>query len=134
MHGIPTFGKKKKTYCIDLWFQEHFIKQNLSVWKQLVSIYVSGVPVLLLFTRKSQLHAYDSSLSFWLASAFPRPAGNTQPWLWNVFTFWACYKLSAKTNFAWLGRSLHLAQMLFGSVVFQGLALSIWLSLSDGVL
>ena len=77
------------------------------------------------------LHVYDSSLSFSLASASPRPAGNTQPWLWNVFTFWACYKLSAKTNFAWLGRSLHLAQMLFGSNVFQGFALSIWLSLSD---
>lgn len=57
------------------------MKHNLSVWKRLVSIYiyVSGVPVLLLFTWKSQLHAYDSSLSFWLASAFPRPAGNTQP-------------------------------------------------------
>lgn len=53
------------------------------------------------------------------------PAGNTQPWVWNVFTFWACYKLSAKTNFAWLGRSRHLAQMLFGSNVFQRFALSI---------
>ena len=80
---------------------------------------------------KSLLCVYDSSLSFLLAAASPRPAGNTQPWVWNVFTFWACYKLSAKTNFAWLGRSLHLAQMLFGSNVFQGLALSIWLSLSD---
>lgn len=80
------------------------------------------------------LHAWDGSLSFVLAAALPRPAGNTQPWVWNVFTFGACYKLSAKTNFAWLGRDLHLAQMLFGSTVFQGLALSIWLSLSDGVL
>lgn len=78
------------------------------------------------------LHAWDGSLSFVLAAAQPRPAGNTQPWVWNVFTFGACYKLSAKTNFAWLGRGLHLAQMLFGSTVFQGLALSIWLSLSDG--
>lgn len=74
------------------------------------------------------LQVYDITL---IMSASPRPAGNTQPWVWNVFTFWACYKLSAKTNFAWLGRSLHLAQMLFGSNVFQGLALSIWLSLSD---
>lgn len=56
------------------------------------------------------------------------PTGNTRPWAWNVFTFWVCYKLSAKTNFAWLGRSPHLAQMLFGSIVFHRLALSISLS------
>lgn len=79
------------------------------------------------------LHAWDGSLSFVLAAPLPGPAGNSQPWVWNVFTFGACYKLSAKTNFAWLGRGLHLAQMLFGSTVFQGLALSIGLSLSDGV-
>lgn len=83
------------------------------------------------FLGSLQLHVDDSSFSFLLASASPCPAGNTQPWVRNVFTFWACYKLSAKTNFAWLGRSLHLAQMLFGSNVFQGFALSIWLSLSD---
>lgn len=66
-----------------------------------------------------------------LASASSRPAGNSQPWVWNVFTFWTCYKLSAKANFAWLGRSLHLAQILFGSNVFQGFALWIWLSVAD---
>lgn len=83
------------------------------------------------FLGRLQLRVYDSSFSFFLASASPHPAGNTQPWVRNVFTFWACYKLSAKTNFAWLGRNLHLAQMLFGSNVFQGFALSIGLSLSD---
>lgn len=77
-----------------------------------------------------QLHVCHSFPPRWVASASLHPAGNTQPWVWNVFTFWACYKLSAKTNFAWLGRSLLFAQMLFGSSVFQRFALSIQLSLS----
>lgn len=92
-------------------------------------IYVSGASVWRLFFPSVMPVTVPSC---WLASASPHSAEYTQPWVWNVFTYEACYKLSAKTNFAWLGRSLHLAQMLFGSNLFQRLALSIWLSSSDG--
>lgn len=116
--NLMFYGEKKKI-CNFKWNTK-----LCRCWITLWVIYASGMPVL-------QLLAYDSSLSLLLASTSPGPAGNTQPWVWNVFTFWVCYKLSATTNFAWLGRSLHLVQMLFGSNVFQGFALPIWLSLSD---
>lgn len=114
-----------------MWFQEHFIKQNLCVLENLVSIiYMSGMPVLHLFSWKSVVSC------LWQFSLILAGFGLLSCWECTALSLkcvyiWACYKLSAKTNFAWLGRSLHLAQILFGSNVFQGFALRIWLSVAD---
>lgn len=104
----------------DFWFQKERVLEHCVSCKNLCPMCLCCI----FFLGRLQLHVCDNLLSFSLALASPHPAGNMQPWVWNVFTFWVCYKLSAKTNFAWLGRSLHLAQMLFGSNVFlQGCTL-----------
>lgn len=83
------------------------------------------------FLGRLQLHVCDNLLSFSLALASPHPAGNTQPWVWNVFTFWVCYKLSAKTNLRDLAEAFTLLRCCLGQTFFYRVPLSFWLSLSD---